>query len=282
MSSGSSLGSLTSTGSQGSQSSVAASLSDIYIDPCQQLTYYDTSDIDRDALFQRIERLLKCSEEDRTMTSEYYLTRTAVSQEVPPTSEYNRSGILLPTAVMQEASSSSEYNHSRLRTNVFQEVPPALEYNQGIVLSQTASLQQPISCVSEALPSEAVTGLGCLPTYEEHLELQKCRNVPTVQADAAVGSSDSLQALSLGPFTRRLIASSSADHCLLPLAETFVTTNDVRSDSNLQWSLVDVGSTQTVGHSDASSGVSGVSSRHVSTGSATGSDSGICEASRQQ
>jgi len=241
MSSGSSLGSLTSTGSRGSQSSVAASISDIYINPCQRLTY-DIPEIDRDALFQRIEHLLKSSDN-------------------------------LPSS-----SSCTQYNDCHLQSSL-----------TDIGTTQTAVSQNSINSSSDASSS-----VGCLPTYEEHLEIQKCRHhtpVPTTLADP-VNLTDSLQALGLGPFTSRLIAS-----------ETFSASSDLQSDCHLQSSLTDIGTTQTTGYvclgqSDASSGVSGegtggsdcaltgevnrITSRHVSSGSATESDSGICDASMHQ
>ena len=234
VSSGSSLGSLTSTGSQGSQSSVAASLSDIYIDPCQRLVY-DRPEIDRDALFKRIERLLERHDDD-----------------LPP-------------------SSCVEYNHTA---------------------SIAAVPQDSVTC-----SSDAVSGVGCLPTYEQHLERQKCCQhapVPTAQADA-VTLTDSLQALGIHSITRQLIASSSAD-TWQPLNETFAVANDVQSDHDLQSAFA----AQTIGYSclgqsDASSGVSGAgsdcavvaegnrnTSRHLSSSSATESDSGICDASVHQ
>jgi len=223
VSSGSSLGSL--TGSQGSQNSVAASLSDIYIDACQRPTY-DLPEIDRDALFQRIERLLQRNDDD-----------------LPP-------------------SSCADYNHG----------------------TSVAAVPQD----SASSSSDAVSGVGCLPTYEEHLERQKCCQhapVPTAQADA-MSLTDSLQALGLGPFTRQLIASSSADGWQ-PLTETFAAANDVQSDRDLQSSFAaQTAGYNCLGQSDASSGVSTAgsdcavvaesnrnSSRHLSSSSATESDS---------
>jgi len=233
MSSGSSLGSLTSTGSQGSQSSVAASLSDIYIDPCHRLAY-DVPEIDRAALLQRIERLLQCRDDSPTTSCLQY------SHEMPS------------TAVSQNSVN--------------------------------------LSC-------DAAISSGCLPTYEQHLERQKCRDTPVPMAAAKAGAvdlSDSLQGLVLGPFTSRLIASSSADSWQ-PLMEMFPTANDVQ----LNYSLADVSTTQTAryvgqGESDASLGLSGSAaggsdcavnrsaSRHVSSGSATESDSGVCDTAMQQ
>lgn len=232
VSSGSSLGSLTSTGSHGSQTSIAASLSDIYNDPCHRPAY-DLPEIDRDALFQRIERLLNCSE-DAARSS----PGTAVSQD------------------------------------------------------SVNSL------------SDAASSVGCLPTYEQHLERQKYRYhtpVQTAQVDPTE-LTNSLKALGFGPFTSRLIASTSADCWQPPQSETF---SDVQPDSHPQSSYTDVDASTThpagcvgLGQSDASSGVSAEeaggsdcvvaglvnrsASRHVSTGSATESDSGISDAVIQQ
>jgi len=209
MSSGSSLGSLASTGSQGSQSSVAASLSDIYIDPCQRLAY-EVPEIDREALFERVERVLKCSDDHPPSCLHDAVPRTDASPEL--------------------ASSSSD----------------------------------------------VASSVGYLPTYEQHLERQKCRH-------AAL------------PFTTQLLASTSADCWQPPRPE-----DDCHAQSA---AFNDVIATATcsyvsVGQSDASSGVSAEgaggsdcalagevrrsTSRHVSSGSATESDSGICDASVQQ
>lgn len=240
ISSGSSLGSLASTGSQGSQSSVAASLSDIYIDPCQRLTY-ELPEIDREALLQRVERVLKCNEED-----------------VPLSSSYSQFDCGTPrTAVSQNLTNSS---------------------------------------------SDVASGVGYLPTYEQHLERQKCNHhatLPTSQVDLT----NSLQALGLGPFTSRLIASTSVDCWQPPPMETVVVADDNQFDCHAQSVFNHVGATQTCGYiclgqSDASSGVSaeGVGgsdcalagevnrspSRHVSSSSATETDCGICDASVQQ
>lgn len=226
MSSGSSLGSLTSTGSQGSQSSVAASLSDIYIDPCQRLSY-ELPAIDHSVLFQRVERLLKCSSD-------------------------------LPSS-----SAHPQLDHVTSRTAVSQAVTNS--------------------------SSDAANNVGYLPTYEQHLERQKyhCTPVPTSQADP-VDLTNSLRALDLGPFTNRLIASTSAG-CRQPLTAS----DDIEYDRRLQAPLVTPTAGCSLGQSDASSGASGDdaalgeevgrgTSRHVSSGSATESDSGICDASMQQ
>jgi len=242
MSSGSSLGSLTSTGSQGSQSSVAASLSDIYLDPCQRLTY-EVPEIDRDALFQRVERLLKCR------------------NDLPP------------------SSADVQLNDRVSRTSASQ-----------ILVNSSSSV---------AVTSTAV---GCLPTYEQHLERQRCHQTsllttPTDPADL----SNSLQALELGPFTSQLLASTD---CQQPLSEMVPADDDIQSDYRLQPSYsTEVGTGLTPGYvclrqSDASSGVNweGVggsdgalavevnrnTSRHVNSSSATESDSGICDAAVTQ
>jgi len=244
ISSSSSLGSLTSTGSQGSQSSVAASLSDIYLDPCQRLTY-KVLEIDRDALFQRVERLLKCRDD------------------------------------LPQSSAIVQFNDGMSRTSL----PHDLVNSSSDVSS---------------------SGVGCLPTYEQHLERQRCRRtpLPATQPDAVYLSS-SLHALELGPFTSQLLASASASaDCQRPLTEMVVTDDDVQSDYHLQPSLsTDLGASLTpgyvcLGQSDASSGVSGEgvggsdsalagevnrsTSRHVSSSSATESDSGICDAAVTQ
>ena len=239
MSSGSSLGSLASTGSHGSQSSVAASLSDIYLDPCQRLAY-DLTEIDREALFQRVDCLLK------------------------------HSGDLLP-------SSCPNYNHG---------------------MARTAPSQDSINS-----SSDVASGVGCLPTYEQHLERQKCRNrspLPAAQVNP-VSLTNSLQALPVGSFTSQLIASSSADFWPQP-TEMSSSASDEQCDSQVQSSFSEVTASQIryicIGQSDVCSGVSAdvaggsdsallgefnrSSSRHVSSGSAAESDSSICDASMQQ
>ena len=241
MSSGSSLGSLTSTGSQGSQSSVAASLSDIYLDPSQRLMY-EVLDVDRDALFQRVERLLKCRD------------------DLPPSSA-------------------------------------DLQFDNGV--SRTAVSYELVNPSSSDLTSSSV---GCLPTYEQHLERQRCHRTPliTTQVDP-VDLSSSLQALELGPFTSQLLASTD---CRQPLTEVVPTGDDVQSDCHLQPSFsTDLSSSLTpgcvcLGQNDASLGVRGEgggcsngalavevnrnTSRHVTSSSATESDSFICDATNTQ
>ena len=124
MSSGSSLGSLTSTGSQGSQGSVAASLSDIYFDPCRRLAY-DAAEIDRGALFQRVERLLRCPD------------------DLPP------------------SSANAPFDNGMSRTVVSHDVVNS----------------------SSSVASSSTGGVGCLPTYEQHLERQRCHQASFPPAD---------------------------------------------------------------------------------------------------
>jgi len=239
MSSGSSLGSLTSTGSQ---SSVAASLSDIYFDPCHPLSY-ELPEIDRESLFQRVEHLLKGGDSSSSCSAQFDdgMSGTVPSRDV---------------------------------------------------------------CCSGGANSSA----GCLPTYEQHLERQRCIQ-PSPQADG-VDLTKSLQGLNLGPFTSRLIASASNEL----LTESFSANDGIAFGYQLQPPLADVTPFTgypdvqaahspgyvCLGQSDASSGVSGEdvggaectvgmevncgmgNSRHVSSGSVTESDSGICEASLQQ
>jgi len=234
MSSGSSLGSLASTGSQGSQISVAASLSDIYLDPCQRLMY-EVPEIDRDALFQRVQRVLSYSDDNASPNCSQFddrMSRIAASANV--------------------INSSSD-----VASNV----------------------------------------VGCLPTYEQHLERQTCNHHSVTLQNSQVELSNSLQALGLGPFTSQLIASTSAD-CWQPTEETVSVADDCGYP---QSAFNDVSATQAcgcLGQSDASSGVSaeGASgsdcghagevncntSRHLSSSSAAESDSGICDASIQQ
>jgi len=234
MSSGSSLGSLASTGSQGSQSSVAASLSDIYLDPCQRLMY-EVPEIDREALFQRVQRVLSYSDDNASPNCSQFDDR----------------------------------------------------------MSRLAASQNAINSSSDA----ASNVVGCLPTYEQHLERQKFSHHTATLPSSQVELSNSLQALGLGPFTSQLIASTSAD-CWQPVEETVSIADDCGYS---QSAFNDVPATQTcacLGQSDASSGVSaeGASSsdcghagevnrntsRHLSSSSATESDSGICDASVQQ
>jgi len=221
---------------------VAASLSDIYLDPCQRLVY-EVPEIDRDALFQRIDRLLHRGD------------------DLPPSSA-------------------------------------DVQFDDGV--SRTAV---PCSLVNSS-PDAASSCVGCLPTYEQHLERQRCHRppLPTTQADP-VDPTSSLQALELGPFASQLLASVSAD-CRQPLTEMLAADDSVQSDCHSQPSFTtDVGASLTpcyvcLGQSDASSGVSGEgaggsdsalagevnrsTSRHVSSSSATESDSGICDAAVAQ
>jgi len=61
------------------------------------------------------------------------------------------------------------------------------------------------------------SGAGCLPTYEQHLELQqKCCGMALPSSVSSLQTSnlsDSLQALGLGPLTSKLIASSTSADC---------------------------------------------------------------------
>lgn len=163
MSSGSSLGSLASTGSQGSQGSVTASLSDIYLDPCyHRLTNYPVPEIDREALFERVERVLKCRDDG--------------APSLPaPSCSYRQFDDVAPRTVVDSLNSSS----------------------------------------SDVASSDS--GAGCLPTYEQHLELQqKCCGMALPSSVSSLQTSnlsDSLQALGLGPLTSKLIASSTSADC---------------------------------------------------------------------
>jgi len=235
MSSGSSLGSLASTGSQGSQSSVAASLSDIYLDPCQRLMY-EVPEIDREALFQRVQRVLSYSDDSASLNCSQFDDR----------------------------------------------------------MSRIATSQNMIN----SSPDVASNVVGCLPTYEQHLERQKFSHHNTTLQSSQVELSNSLQALGLGPFTSQLIASTSAD-CWHMTEETVSVADDCGYS---QSAFNDVGGTPAcgcVGQSDASSVVSAEGagggsdcghagevnrniSRHLSSSSATESDSGICDASVQR
>jgi len=222
MSSGSSLGSLTSTGSQGSQCSVAASLSDIYANPCHQLTR-KLPEIDRDALWQRVERLLTCSNE-------------------------------LPTN-----SVGFELDH---------------------VTSSTSESQD--SVVNSSL--DVVSGVRCLPTYEQHLEQQRCRRPPPPPLPSQ-SLTNSLQALSLGPLVSQPIASvstSTGSRCLP--TETIPVIADVQceppssSTSHALYRYVE----QTGNGVGVSGDVNRSTSRRVMSGTATEPGSGSCDASVHQ
>jgi len=199
MSSGSSLGSLASTGSQGSQGSVAASLSDIYLDPCQRLTY-QVPEIDREALLERVKRVLKCAD------------------DVP-----------LP--------------------------PPGCSYPLFDDPAPRTTVDSMNSTSSDVASSDGSSGAGYLPTYEQHLERQKCRAV--LPSSSQSDLSDSLQALGLGPLTSKLIASTSADcwHSV-PVETTPLAANDVDYHRHSVFSDVTATTTPTCGRVRTQSGKS--------------------------